>query len=245
MCVRILLLFLVALCGCKNYRENEWKYAIGRDPSWYPLQQLGYTAVELIGFTNALIAEIAKEERVPLQIVDVNWSSLSQGLEEKKYAAIFSSLSPNYISENQYSFSDPIICLGPVLIVPINSQIRALDDLSGKIVGVSQFNDSVGIVQKYPSIIINQYQNIPDALDDLVTGKIDAVLLAELQALDLIPSQYANTLKIVSDPLNEKALRILTQKNSNQNLIKHINIGLQKLKSSGRYSELRKQFELS
>jgi polar amino acid transport system substrate-binding protein len=198
-CFLVFLLLTVFGCGKKSLDYGP--YSIGRDETWFPLQ-IGLRGPSLIGFTNAMIQEIAASEDVPLTIVDTNWAQLFQGLEEGEVAGIFTSLSPNTISNEKYSFSDPFLLLGPVLVVPIESSATSLTDLEGKVVAVNKFDESVLLVQRYPSIIIKLYENQAIALENLVEGQYDGLLIPVLDAQDLVPQHHASQLKIVTEPTN-------------------------------------------
>lgn len=234
--------FLFTSCGQKTIHYGP--YSIGRDQSWFPLS-IGQHTPNLNAFTNALVQEIAETEDVPLHLVNINWVQLFQTLEQEEVAGIFTSLSPNVITQNKYTFSDPFLLLGPVLVVPYESEVTSLDEMEGKIVAINQFDDSILIVQKYPSIIIRLYQNMPTALEDLNSGKIDGVLMGNLDAHALVPHLYSYELKIATEPLNDKALRLITLKGKNQKLMKAFNRGLKKVFKTSNYTELREHFKLN
>jgi ABC-type amino acid transport substrate-binding protein len=236
-------LFLIWLAGCGKAGLDFGPYSIGRDMSWFPLtlyQQLP----NLNAFTNALVQEIAKVEDVPLHIYNIDWGQLFQILEEGEVAGIFTSLSPNVITKEKYTFSAPFLALGPVLIVPYESKATSLADLEGKIVSVNQFDETSLMVQQYPSIIIRLYQNRATALETLANGEVDAVLMSILDAQALVFQLYREKLKIVTGPLNNKALRLITLKDKHDSLIRHFNQGLETLLSSGKYDFLRHHYQL-
>ncbi len=194
----LILAVIVIVTGCSRW--NKSGTLIGRDPNWYP-ENLGGKTDEINGFTNALIDNIGNNN---IQIVDVDSISLLQGLDDNEYPAILSSLPPTEKNQDQYLFSNPFLLIGPVLVVPYASKISSLDEMEEKIIGVSPYDGSVLIVQKYPTLIIKQYEVMPTALEDLASGEIDAVVLNTLKANALIPNLYPDTLRIASYPLNKK-----------------------------------------
>jgi len=238
-----LLFLLLSLIGCQN-KNSYGPYSIGRDKTWFPLE-IGLQGPNLNGFTDTLIQEISNTEDIPMQITNIDWIQLFEALEKNEVAGIFSSLPPNIISQEKYSFSNPFLLLGPVLVVRNDSNATSLSDLEGKIVSVNQFDDSVLIAQKYPSIMIQIYQSKPLVLQSLKNDEIDGVLMPSLDAHALVPHLYPNQLKIVTPPLNNKALRVITLKGSHPSLIEKFNIGLDKAYTSGKYDELRKTFKLN
>lgn len=234
---------LVALVGCSSSHSVSEAHTLGRDDSWFPLQLESKTA-PLTAFTTALVQEIARVTHYPLEIVNVEWAQLFQNLEEGHVAGIFSSLPPGLLSEKKYTFSDPIVHLGPVLIVPATSKSTSLLDLSGRVVAVYQYDESILVAQEFPSIITELYQSMPTILEDLRAGVIDAVLMPALEARSLVSHTFSGQLQIVSEPLNNKAIRLITCKTSPRSLMSHFNKGLQKTRANGTYDKLRNLYKL-
>lgn len=235
------LVLLLGACGGSQKKQTGW--IIGRDPNWTSLQ-LGQLAVNTTAFSTALVQQIAQKEEIPLQILDTDWVQLYDGLEKGFFGGVFSTLPLNLITLSKYDFSEPLLLLGPVLVVRTSSSASSLNDLKGGIVGVNQFDNSVLIVQDYPSIIIRLFQNMAMALNDLITGQLDGVLLPNLEAYSLIPNQFSNELKIVTPPLDEEGIRIATLKGQHKELIDSFNKGLSEAKQSGTFINLKKQFNL-
>jgi ABC-type amino acid transport substrate-binding protein len=237
---RFLALFLfLGFIGCgvsKNVVSNP--NLIGRDPTWFPWQIDSYHAALLTAFTSELIEEIGNEENIDISLVDINPIQVLTSLDDGSVGGILTTLTPNLIKQAKYSFSDPVILLGPVLVVSLESQASSLTDLKEKIVAVCEHDDSELIVQKYPAIVIQTYQQVPIALQDVAEGRIEGALIPFLQAHSLIPQQYKSQLKIISKPLNDKGVRLMTLKDQNTELIHKFNIGLQKIKSSNAYQKL-------
>lgn len=232
------LISLFTLCTAPIIRS---KHSIARDPNWSTLS-LGENALRITAFSTVIIQEIAQEERLPLQIVDTDQTKLYQGLKNGDYAAAFSDLSPTIQTTQEYSFSNPFLVLGPVLVVRSDAKISSLENLTCRIVGINQFDDTFLIVQKYPCIIIQLYQNMPKALQDLVDGKVDGVLLNNLDAQALVSARFSGKLKIATEPLSDQALRLITLKGQNEEIIKGFNQGLETLHQSGQFQELSNRF---
>lgn len=199
-------------------------------------------AVNLTGFTNALIQALEKEEGKPFHLVDVSWDQLYQGLEEQTYAGAFTTLDPTVITEGRYTFSNPFLLLGPVLVVPSESDAHSLADLGNTTIGAYAYDESVLIIQRYPSILIQPYEQITMALEEVATGQLAGALVPNLEARALIGNLYTDRLKIVTLPLSNKGLRLITLKGRHPSLIEHFNKGLEALRKNGTYQELRDQF---
>lgn len=240
----IALLICSTSCSSSKDEPEFGEYSIGRDSLWFPLNFKLQTA-NINAFVNSLTATIARTEAVSMQIINIDWDSLYANLEEHRYAGAFTSLPMNPQNLNRFTFSHPFLLLGPVLIVPEHSQATSLETLpKSSVVGINQFDESVLIAQRYPSHIIELYQNMPQALEDLAAGRVDAVLMPTLEAKALVPNLYPGVLKIVTPPLSDKALRLITLKGENEKLIHHFNAGLQELNATGQYQQLREKFSV-
>lgn len=241
---RLLLIALFFLCtGCEESTPYYGHYSIGRDQTWFPLD-FGVQTPQINAFVNSLVLEMGKAEKVRYRIVDTDWLILMEGLEQDLYAGIFSSLSPTPENQNILTFSEPFLKIGPVLIVRKEAEESSLKQMPGKIIGMSQFDESMLIAQQYP-VIIKLYQEMPLALEDLVQGSIDAVLMPALDAAPLISKIYYKSLKITSPPLNDKGLRLISIKGKHERLQERFKTGLENLNKSGKYEEILKQFSLS
>jgi polar amino acid transport system substrate-binding protein len=237
-----LFLFIQAACG-RGDRPVGGSYAIGRDETWFPLT-LGEKTANVNGFTNALVQEISQETGQPMYIQNLSWDQLFSKLDRHELSGVFTSISPNVENQKKYTFSDPFLLLGPVLVVQQNSQKSSLAQMGVSKIGVSQYDDSILILQKYPSIQIELYENMPTALDDLAEDKIDGVLISNIEAHTLVPTRYLGKLRIATKPLSNKGLRLITIKEKNDPLIKYFNDGLRRLQSNSRYPALIEKFNV-
>lgn len=216
-------------------------YIIGYDPSWYPVD-LKEKTPQVNAFVNELFVEIGKRENVDFCLAEISWSTIFEDIEKKKIDGIVSFFEPTMISEKIYDFSDPFLLIGPVLIVPAYSEAKSLNDLEGKTVGISLYNDSILIVQKHPEILMKHYDNMTFALSDLHRGQIDGVLMNRLEAEGLITAFYQDTLKIVTPPLNERGLRLLVLKGKHPNLITFFNSTLKDFQIDNTYQKLLNEY---
>lgn len=244
--MRSLLLFccLLVFAGCSDQVKGKKAHFIGRDPTWYAIHE-EVSPPDLTAFTNALVEQIAKTEHIELDLVNVGSAQLFQPLELEEVGGVLSVIEPDVVSKGKYSFSDPLLLLGPVLVVREDSEAHSLEDLSGKIVAVNQYDESVLIAQSYPSLVIALYQSKAEALTQLKEGGYDGVLISNIQAQSLVNHFYPSALKIVTKPLSNKGIRLVTLKERNKSLINHFNHGLAALIKSGEYRGLMKSFPVA
>jgi polar amino acid transport system substrate-binding protein len=235
----ILITFIFCSCGGNSNGGRR----IGVDANWYPLE-LGSRDNNVTAFSTELLTEIGKIEKIPFVKMTVNWNELMEGLQKDKYEAILSSMPPYIFNRQLFDFSDVYLPLGPVLVVPVQSSISSLNDLSGKEIAVISGSTSVLILEKNQGGIIRYYDSIPKALNDILIGTIDGAVVDILSAVAYCRDLYQRDLKVIMPPLNEEGLRLITKHGSAPDLIKGFNRGLAKMKKDSSYDTLLEKWEL-
>lgn len=231
------------LSSCDRKPTCRSAFSIGRDQTWFPLN-LEEKRSNVNGFTNALFQELSTEIKTSLTIHELSWDQLFAKLDQNKVCGVLTSITPNAENQKKYYFSDPFLLLGPVLVLPSSSQYSALSQMKDAKVGVSRFDDSILILQRYPSLHIELFDNMPQALQKCAEGELDGVLVANLEAHSLVPTLFEDLLRIASPPLTNKGLRLIIKEEENLPLIKSFNAGLQSLKADSRYSALIEKFDV-
>lgn len=238
-----LLVFLaIVFCGCSSFFNK--KYTIGVDPGFYPANT-GSQADQVYGFTLDLFQAISKLEHIQLKVVPTGEESLSTGLKRGGFNAIVTASEPIAKEKNVFSVSETYLLLGPVIVVPTHSSISALNQLGGKVVAVMNQSDAFYMIQKYPRVIIETYENPALLMEGLQYNLADAALVDVLVAKELVNNPFSKDLKIVSEPLNKNGLRLLVVQNREPYLNEIFNRGLKRAKAKGIYKNLLKKWNLS
>ncbi len=197
-----------------------------------------------MGFSTELLTGIAEKEHITLSLVSTNWDSLFQGLQEKKYQAILSSLPPYGFNRQLYDFSDLYLPLGPVLLLPKTSPFISLEEMKEKEIGALTSSSAVLILEKYPQIFIRTYDKDALLINDLLAGKLDGVLLPLLQAESFSQGSFQMQIKIASAPLTDEGLRLITLRAEAPKLLHYFNAGLSSMKKTGTLEDLLTHWNL-
>jgi len=230
-------------CSAGPFGENK-VYHIGRDSTWYPLDLRGKEK-NMVGFANDMMQAIATNQGFRAYVFEVGPNALFDGLNIGNYDAVLSSLTPNSINRRRYGFSYLFYSLGPVLVVPVDSNARTLEDMAGKIIGVESGALQVFHIQEPPDVVIIPYRTAAQALEKLDNNEIDGVILDALRAHVFTDGFYAGRLKVPSSPLTDKGLRLVTRNiPKSLLLVSQFNEGLKAIKKSGVFSELVKKWDL-
>lgn len=225
--------------SCNSGTLNEPDYRIGQDRSWIDLNITGKER-NLSAFNSDLLTAIAKQKHFRIQFLEV-YNPLKD-LENGKLDGILTTLQPSYLYENRLLFSNPYFISGPVLIIPSNGFPHGTED-HRKIIAISHHSPMLINIEQDPTIQIKIYEDIIPALEDLRGKRIDGAIFPAMQAYIYTNAFYRNEFQIVSLPLTNEGLRLITVKNPDgEFLIQEFNEGLEKLKTDGTYEELLKRW---
>lgn len=236
-----MILMLIGGAGCSKSKSKVYQVAI--DQSWYPLDLIGKGAA-VFAFSDDLLMSIAEDEDLVIQVYPVSWDSLLSSLNQGRADGAMSSNLPVAQYQDLYSFSEPYLLLGPVLVTRASSNYTSLGDLSDKEVGVLTGATTVLLAEQNPAILIRYFEKYTTALDQLTAGTIDGLIMPRLLADAYVKDIYSGSLKIATPPLNNDGLRLMTLKDKNQELLDSFDEGLKKLKDNGTYDQLLKKWNI-
>lgn len=210
-------------------------YRIARDIDFHSYQ-LQDKEKNFLGFSDDIILWIANNQGLNVSFIKDTTPNFFNGLDQNYYDVIASPLRPTSYLQQKYLFSDSYFLLGPVLIMPKNSTVTSLEEMENKVIGIEVGASVVFEIEKYPSILIVPYENIFTALDTLVNGRIDGVIMAALSAHIYIPRLYPGELKIATQPLTKEGYRLVTKVGEEgEYFISAFNKGLEEAHKEGVY----------
>lgn len=236
--VAVGLVWLILRAFSGGYTPSVPTYYIARDSTWYPMDLRGKEK-NMVGFANDLIQEIGEMEGFKAQVFEVGRSGLLDGLNTGRYEGVFSSLQPNPVNRKRYAFSNPFYLLGPVIVVPKNSNVESMQDLNGKILGIESGALQMFNITEFSDMVIIPYDTASTALDKLDSNVIDAVIMDVLRAYVITDGFYAGRLKVATSPLDDRGFRLIARNDPDSLLfVSQFNDALEQMKKSGRYDEL-------
>lgn len=157
--------------------KNAGEISIGIDDSYPPMEYRNDKNV-LVGFDIDLGNSIGKKLGVKIKWVPTAWDGIIPALQSNKFDMILSSMSITDERKIVVNFSDPYITGGPIIIVKKGTKtIKTGEDLKGKVVGVQMGSTGEDAVSKISGVKeTKKYDKITEALQDLSTGRIEAVV---------------------------------------------------------------------
>ena len=182
-----------------------------------------------------IVAEIAKEMGKKLVVKDVAFDSIIN--EVKTGKADFGAAGISYSDERaeEVDFSVNYSVSKQVVIVKENSAITSTKDIDNKKIAVQlgSIADTY-VTDNYKNAEIVRQKKYLAAIEDLKSDKVDAVVMDELPAKEIISSN--NGLKILEGSLANDSYGMVVKK-GNSELLNIINKVLNRLKEEGKIEE--------
>lgn len=192
---------------------------------------------KLVGFDVEIGEEIAKRMGMEPNPVTNPWETIIQGMKAGKYDAIIGSMAITEERKKQVDFSRPYYRSGAQIFVSdANDSIKAADDMKGKKIGVVKASTFRDVALKYTSEDkVIGYDSDVIALQDLPTGRIDAVITDQLVGIMAINSGLK--IKDVDKPLWVDEMAIPVNKDKAE-LLSNINAALEEMIKDGTYEKI-------
>ncbi len=190
---------------------------------------------EIKGFDLEIGLALAEKMGMNANPVTNKWESIILGLQAKKYDAIVGSMTITEDRKEKVSFTDPYYRSGAaVFVMKNNTEIRSLEDLKGKIIGVVKQSTYQKYAQNYTGDVRGYTSDI-DALNDLPTGRVDAVITDKFVGLPII-NKGTLDIKYVTDVKSEE-IGIAVRKDDVE-LLNKLNKALDEIIKDGTYDKI-------
>lgn len=196
---------------------------------------------EADGFDIALIKAIGEKLGVEVVVENMEFASLVASIGSKIDVAV-AGMTVTDERKASVDFSNPYYDAVQYVILPVDSEIATVADLEGKTIGV-QLGTTGDFIAEELTENVSQYNKAVDAVNDLINGRVDCVIIDKNPALvfegkfegqvvavdgaqfDFEAEQYAIALP--------KGDAVLTEK---------INAALEEVKADGTFDELVKTY---
>jgi polar amino acid transport system substrate-binding protein len=219
---------------------NEGELRVGSDIP-YPPFEFG-RAPDYKGFDVDIVNEIAKRLDVEAKFVKTPFDPIFRNLAQGRFDMVASATTITPERERTVDFSDPYFPADQSLMVKRGSDIKTVDDLTGKTVGVQLGTTAADYAKKKAKAeSVRTYDLIDDAFNALQSDQVDAVIN------DFPTSKYAERSKkelVVVQTIETGEEYGLAFAPKSQELRRRVNKALQEMKDDDTYTEIyRKWFE--
>ncbi len=239
---------ILLLGGCSTvtqYPEKGAKevYRIAFDSSWYSLGDVPFGAA-LNGFFYDLLQGVGDVAGVILQPIAVQEPNLLVGLQNNSYEAICSLIYPYSYAQKEYTFSNPVLLTGPVLVASSDGPSSVPSSLSGKRIGILEGPFYAQQAQRIPGVLVEKVFFLSDAFHSLQDKRIDFFLVGIAQFFPYLKGSWQGNLKIVSGALDDQGLRLAVSKKAENDFLPLWEQALKVLRKNGSYNALLEKWGL-
>ena len=236
----VLFVFALAACGESTVVEDEpateaaltiedGKLIMATNASFPPYEY--YDGDKIVGIDAEIAELIAKKLGLELEIADVEFNSIIPGVQSKKYDMGMAGMTVTDERKEKVSFSDSYATGVQVVIVAENSEIKSIDDLEGKKIGVQEATTGdIYASDDYGEENVVKYANGNLAVEGLKGGKVDCVIIDNEPAKAYVAANEG--LKILDTAYAEEDYAISFNKD-NTELQKKVNEALKELIADG------------
>ena len=195
-----------------------------------------YEGEKIVGVDVEIGEKIAEELGKKLVVKDTDFDSIINEIKTGKgdFAAAGLSITEERLEE--VDFSIEYATSKQVIVIKKESDIKGVDDLNGKKVAVQlgTVADLTLSDEEYSDIELVQHKKYLLAVEDLLAGKVDAVVMDSLPAAEIIKKNPE--LKIAEEELLTDKYGIAVKK-GNKELLNAINKVLEELIAEGKIEE--------
>lgn len=220
----------VAACftACSGNTEKE-KLSMATNATFPPYEFIEGTDYK--GIDVEIAQEIANKLDMELEINDIEFGAIIGGVQSGKYSMGMAGITADDTRRKSVDFTESYTTGVQVVIVREDSDIKTLDDINGKKIGVQQ--DTTGDIyasDDYGEESVIRYNKGADAVQALKTNKVDCVIIDNEPAKSFVSANEGLTILDTEYAIEDYA--ICVSKN-NPELLKKIDEALAELKADG------------
>ena len=196
---------------------------------------------QLTGFDIDLMRAIGKEADLNIDFRNLPFDGIIPALQARTVEAAISGMTITAERAQAISFSRPYFRAGLAIAVrEDNKTIRNFEDLKGKKIAVQIGTTGALEATKIPGAVVSQFDSAALALQELINGRVEAVVNDKPVTLYAIKEAGLRGVKVVGELLTEEFYGIALPKNSPY--LQLINDALGRVIESGQYDVIFRQW---
>lgn len=190
---------------------------------------------EIVGIDAEVAALIAEELGMTLEIEDMAFDSVLAAVQSGKADIAMAGITVTEERKQAVSFTDTYTKATQMIIVQEDSEIAGPDDLTGKTIGVQLGTTGDIYVEDVEDATVERYNKGFEAVQALMQGKIDAVVIDGEPAKVFVEQNEG--IKLLDEAFTEEEYAIAVAKD-NEELLEQINGALATLKENGEFDKV-------
>ena len=229
---------VVALAACGSSKDSDSNKSSGKaetltmgtNASFPPYEYVDDNG-NIVGIDAEIAQAIADKLGMKLEIKDMEFESLVPAVKAKSIDLALAGMTVTDERKQSVNFSDSYSTGVQVVIVKENSEIKTVDDLKGKKIGVQAGTTSdTYCSEDFGEENVKQFSNGSLAVAALANGQVDCVVIDNEPAKNYVAANSG--LKILDTEYVTEDYAIAISKD-NDELLKKVNNALKELKEDG------------
>lgn len=193
---------------------------------------------QIVGFDIDVAKHIAAELGFALQIKDMDFNGLIPALSAKRVDFVLAGMTPTPERRQNVDFSELYYEVYDTIVTPKDRPLTTLASLEGKTVGVQLGSTQQELANRIPRAQVRVYNRIPDLIQEVKAGRVEAALIEESVALGY--TQAFPDLMFTVLPQSSGGYAIAFAKGSP--LVAPFNRVIQKMKEDGTLTRLTQKW---
>ena len=258
--VGIMALTLLAGCGAKSPETSSegssqpsadrlaaireaGKIIVALEGNWAPWSYHDPESDAVVGFDADVGRAIAEKLGVEIEIIEAPWESLFAGLDSGRYDLVINGVEITDERSEKYEFSVPYGYIHTALIVRSdNEEIKTFDDLKGKSTVNSLGSTYMELAESYGASAAG-VSTLAETLTQVVQGRVDATLNADVSFYDYMNQQPDAPLKIAALTEDASSVAIpMRMGDEYASLREAVNQAISELLADGTIAKLSNQY---
>jgi cystine transport system substrate-binding protein len=200
-------------------------------------------AGNLVGFEVEVSTAVAEKLGVTPEYVTGEWDGLLAGVQSGRYDLMANGVGYTEERAQAYYFSDFYAFNRTALVVRSdNDDITSLEDLDGKTT-CNSANSTYQLLAEQYGATVKDIETLDGTIEELLAGRVDATLNAEVSINDYLKEQPDAEIKIVAyDPDVEKVGMIMPYGENSDTLRDAVNDALAELREEGKLAEISEKY---
>lgn len=226
----LLVMSILLLTGCKR---DDNKLILATEAGFAPYEY--YQDGEIVGVDIDIAREIAASLGKELVIKDVSFDFIINEIKSGKSDIGAAGMSITKERLEEVDFSVEYAVSNQVVIVPMNSKITSIDQISNQRIAVQLGTVADSYVnENYKDATVIRQKKYLSMVEDLKAGKVDLIIMDLLPASEIVKSN--DGLKILDEYLFTDKYGMAIKK-GNKELLDKVNDVLTRLMSEGKIEE--------
>lgn len=229
-----MLVSLVTLAGCSSNEEKK-ELVMGTNAQFPPYEYVDDNG-NIIGIDAEIAQAVADKLGMTLTIKDMEFDSLLSAVQAGSVDIVFAGLTVTDERKESVDFTMTYATGIQSIIVKDDSEIKTVDDLEGKTIGVqSGTTGDIYCTDDYGQENVKQFNNGALAVAALVNGQVDCVIIDNEPAKAFVEAN--DGLKILNTEYAVEDYAAAISKD-NAELTEKVNAAMEELKADGTIDQI-------